>query len=260
MKFSIVTCSNNLEAYTRNVVVSLVESGSEPELLLVDNSDHRFSLPEALNHGSEKATGDVLVFCHQDVVFPPGWLDVVETQIRLIEARDPRWGVLGVMGVQASGRFAGHIHDPYRLARMGPLPCLVASLDEVCLLMRRDSGLHFDEELGGHHFYGADLCLAARWAGLKCYAIDAPLRHLSAGKKTAEFYRVAAKLKTKWSRIPRSPLAIETTCGAFPLRDTFSARLAVAYKTARRRARLRLRRLLRPNPVLPPASSPLRSS
>jgi hypothetical protein len=253
MKFSLITCSNNIDSYTRNVVASISQGAAEPELLLVDNRDNRFSLPEALNLGAANATGDVLIYCHQDVIFPPDWLRVAEAQLRLVAVRDPRWGVVGVMGVQAGGRLAGHIRDPHRLTRMGTLPCIVESLDEVCLFVRRNSGLHFDEELGGHHFYGADLCLAARRAGMKCHAIDAPLQHLSAGKKNDEFYRLAAKLKAKWSRIPRSPLAIETTCGAFLLRDTVSARLAVGFKQLRRRARMRLWRWTRPAPGASPA-------
>jgi len=241
MKFSLITCSNDLACYTRNVAASTAAWGPQFERVLVDNRDNRFTLPEALNHGRRQARGDILIFCHQDVIFPTDWLRAVESQIALVESIDPQWGVIGLMGVKANGQFAGHIQDPHTSDRLGRLPCEVATLDEVCLIIRSDLVLLFDEDLGGHHFYGADLCLAVRQEGLKCYAIDAPLRHLSGGRLSEEFFGVAARLKTKWSNIPRSPLAIETTCGAFPLRDTLPARLAAALKTIRRRARRRLR-------------------
>lgn len=240
-RFSFIVCCNNPDCYRENVVASLSRCGPEIELVPVDNRGNRFSVPEALNEGRRQAAGDVLVFCHQDVVFPPDWISTLAAQIRLVEATDPAWGVLGVMGVRNGGGFAGHIHDPHMQHRIGELPCAVKSLDEVCLILRRDCELRFDEQLGGYHFYGADLCLAARHAGLTCYAIDAPLRHLSAGRTNDEFFAQAAKLKAKWSRLPHSPRTIETTCGVFTLRDGFAAGLARAFGNLRRRVRRRLR-------------------
>ena len=49
------------------------------------------------------------------------------------------------------------------------LPARVATLDELLLVVRRDSPLRFDPELG-FHLYGADLCLQAAERGLAVVA------------------------------------------------------------------------------------------
>ena len=61
------------------------------------------------------------------------------------------------------------------MLRDGPeLPPQVATLDELLLIVRRDSGLRFDPELG-FHLYGADICLQASEQGLAVVALAALL-------------------------------------------------------------------------------------
>ena len=57
------------------------------------------------------------------------------------------------------------------MLRDGPeLPAQVATLDELLLIVKRDSGLRFDPELG-FHLYGADICLQAIEQGLAVVAL-----------------------------------------------------------------------------------------
>jgi hypothetical protein len=214
--FSVVTCVSDQDLLQKALGASFKEACGEPvELVAIDNSGNRYSAPQALNLGAARAGGEVLVFLHQDVRLPPAWFAQLSAQIRAVEESFGSWGLLGVFGVTSSGKMVGHINDPHGYRHWGHLPCRVQSLDEVCLVVRRDSNLRFDEELGGFHFYGADLCLQARQRGAGCYAIDACLEHLSGGRKDARFWEVAGRFEAKWRNVPGSPSAIATTCGIF---------------------------------------------
>jgi hypothetical protein len=64
----------------------------------------------------------------------------------------------------------GWVVDRGRMLRDGPeLPARVATLDEVLLVVRRDSPLRFYPALG-FHLYGADICLQAAERGLAVVA------------------------------------------------------------------------------------------
>jgi hypothetical protein len=95
------------------------------------------------------------------------------------------FGHLGAVGVYGVGRKGGapvrggHVVDRDRLlSEPLALPGLVETLDEILLAVPRDTSLRFDPALG-FHFYGADLCLAARKRGLPSVAVDALCFHHS---------------------------------------------------------------------------------
>ena len=72
------------------------------------------------------------------------------------------------------------------------------ALDEVLIAVRKSSGLRFTEEVPGFHCYGADLCFEAERRGLRTFAIDAPLVHLSTGKLDENYERASQWLMAKW--------------------------------------------------------------
>src|SRR5262249_30129449 len=113
-------------------------------------------------------------------------------------------GVYGVGQVAdgPGGRAApriGWVRDRRRGASGGPgLPAAVATLDELLLIVPRDSPLRFDPELG-FHLYGADLCLQARECGLAVVALGAPCRHISRGVGLpGAFFASAGVFARKW--------------------------------------------------------------
>jgi glycosyltransferase involved in cell wall biosynthesis len=63
------------------------------------NFNNPYSASHALNIGLEKAKGDIVVFCHQDVIFYKEWIDMLYERIRELEAKDKNWGVLGTAGI-----------------------------------------------------------------------------------------------------------------------------------------------------------------
>lgn len=244
MTFSVVVCVSDQDLLRKALGSCLEKAHAEPvELIAIDNSTNQYSGPQALNLGAARAHGDVVVFLHQDVLLSGGWFQRLSDQIAIVEGTSGNWGVLGVFGVSGGGRMVGHIKDPHGYRKWGRLPCPVQSLDEVCLAVRRESGLRFDEDLGGFHFYGADICLQARRQGLGCYAIDACLEHLSGGKVDGRFWEMAGRFETKWRGIPGGPAVVETTCGVFRMRTDVRAAGVFAFAKFRRKV---WRRLCRP--------------
>lgn len=86
----------------------------------------------------------------------------------------------------------------------------VETLDEVLLVVRKSSGLRFDQGLGGFHMYGADICLEARRRARKCYAIAAFCVHNTNqyGMLPWQFWKGYLQLRRKW----KAQLPIRTSC------------------------------------------------
>lgn len=190
---SFVTCVSDHKKYAACVLESL-KRNAPFETIPIDNNGNRFSAAQALNLGLERAKGNLVVFCHQDVVFPEGWV------IRLLSRLEPlnSFGVAGPAGRCTDGGYAGHVIDNGKDWHYPPLPREVQTLDELCLVIRRDSGLKFDESFEQFHLYGADLCLQARLNDLPCYAVDCGLEHLSGGVKDEQWHAGKERFIRKW--------------------------------------------------------------
>lgn len=161
------------------------------------------SAAAAFNYGMKKAKHDLCVCCHQDVFFPPGWADKLNLPMK--------FGVVGLYGMDMQGNDVGHIYDPHGYRSRGVMPCEVMSVDELCIIIDRRTGLQFDEELGGWHFYGADICLQAIKKGLKNYVIDNLAIHASGGAVNNDFHDMRMKFEKKWEG--KSPIeTFHTTC------------------------------------------------
>jgi hypothetical protein len=96
----------------------------------------------------------------------------------------------------------------------------VTSLDEVVLIVRKSSGLQFDESLPGYHFYGTDICLQARRRGMKSYAISAFCIHNTkiGNMLPWQFWRCYLFMRGKWRReLPITTPCTEITYGCWPM-------------------------------------------
>jgi len=240
--YSIVICVNDNNHFLRLIQSLDIEKDNFIEIIKIDNFDNRYSLPEALNIGINRARSQIVFLCHQDIKFPKNWIYNATEQISLVSKRDTNWSIIGVMGVKKNGFFVGNIVDPHTSFKMGNLPCEVSMLDEVCLVVKKESNLAFDESLGGYHLYGADLCMQSQQRGMKCYVINAPFTHLSGGKLDNNFWQSAKKLKNKWSMISGSENTIETTCGVLPLNDKAYTKFEYIFKSIRRKIIRRLQK------------------
>ena len=157
---------------------------------------------------------DLVVFAHQDVYLPAGWEALLRAQVACLERTDPDWAVLGVYGVAADGRHHGCVWSSGLQRVLGcafqqPVP--VISLDEVLVVLRRDSGLAFDAWLPGFHLFATDLVQTALAAGRGAYVVCAPIVHNSRPMPylRADYFRAYRYVAHKWSdRLPiRTPCA-----------------------------------------------------
>jgi hypothetical protein len=193
-------------------------TGSPHEVIAIRNAP---SAAAGLNLGLGRAKHECVVCVHQDVFLPEGWDHQFQEQLREAERRFGPVGVAGVYGVgevvkrpgrPPAAQRMGRVVDRGRMLHEAPeLPGPVATLDELLLLVRRDTPLRFDPALG-FHLYGADFCLQAQERGLGVIALDALCHHNSPSAGLPDsFFRCARVFARKWAH--RLPIA--TSCVVF---------------------------------------------
>jgi hypothetical protein len=221
VSLSFVACVSDQAVLESNLTASpCLGAGSPHEFIAFLDPP---SAASALNAGLERARHGLVVCVHQDVSLPPGWDRLVARQYRRAERQFGAIGVAGVYGVgdvipppspgiPPSVERIGHVVDRERLIRNGTdLPSRVATLDELLLIVPRESPLRFDPDLG-FHLYGADLCLQARERGLAVVALEAPCRHNSRNIwLPGSIFPSALRFARKWA--DRLPVA--TPCVLF---------------------------------------------
>jgi hypothetical protein len=170
------------------------------------------SAAKAYNDAIDRAGNDLMVFAHQDMIFPESWISQLERAIGYVEAEDPRWGVLGCYGATRDGDYRGYVYSPLDgvIGRSFECPIPVQTLDEIVLIVRKSSGLRFDDRLPHFHLYGTDICLRAAHTGMKSYAISAFCIHNAHHYLVLpkEFYECCRYIKGVW----KDYLPIQTAC------------------------------------------------
>lgn len=171
------------------------------------------SAAEAYNEAIDRSEHDIIVFAHQDVFLGENWMVQFERSLDTLRDVDPSWGVLGCYGITADGRYRGYLYSSCQAVHGAPFerPVAVQTLDEIVLVIRKSSGLRFDQHLPHFHLYGADICLTADSRGMRNYAICAPCIHNTKQNLVLplEFYECSGYLR----KSKRKHLPIQTTCG-----------------------------------------------
>lgn len=209
MSWSLVVAVNSDEVLRENLLRS-GEADYAKEISIQRNASNAAT---AYNAGMRECTGDVVVFAHQDVFLPAGWAKKLGHHVERLTAADPGWGVAGVYGVTMSGDGAGYAYslglrrfvgDPFSE------PIQISTLDEMLLIVRRTSGLRFDEQLPGFHLYGTDICMEAAVRGMRRYIVPCFALHNSRGirRLPLSFWQAYMYLRRKW----RNQLPIATPC------------------------------------------------
>jgi SAM-dependent methyltransferase len=199
-----VACVNDDPLLEANLLRSpCLAPGTPHEILLM--RDQR-SAADGLHAALEQARHDLVVLVHQDVYLPRGWDARLLAQLEEAERRLGPIGVAGAFGYtfrEGADRAAGtktsigRVCDRHLLWDMPtPLPAPADGLDEIVLVLPRDTPLRLDPSLG-FHLYGADLCLAARDRGLAVVVLDAPCLHNSLFAHLPEGFHDARELLLK---------------------------------------------------------------
>ena len=210
MQFDLVCASHDDGILTANLQRSPMVAGGAVPLHLERNAPNA---AVACNRLLDATSAPVVVFCHHDVYLPQGWDRLLATRLAEIAAHDPNWALFGPFGV---GLDAAHIGPVWSsslgqiVGRVPTTPVEVQSFDEMVIILRRDSGLRFDETLPGWHLYGTDIVTQARARGLHAYAGALPTihndrYHEALGADFGECYRA---MRRKWrDRLPlRTPI------------------------------------------------------
>jgi len=195
----VVNCNDEdqLEANLRRS--PCLDPGTPHELIVLRGQD---SAADGFRKGAEIATGEILVFVHQDVYLPRGWDSQLIEQFKEAERRFGPLGVAGAFGFLVEDGDAtplGRVIDRQTLLDVPtPLPALATGLDEIVLAMRRDSPLQTDPALG-FHLYGVDLALQAHELDLAVVVLNLPCLHNSLFHHLPpEFHESRVQLLEKW--------------------------------------------------------------
>ncbi len=209
---SFIVCVSNEEVLNANLLSSpCFAPGSRHEVLTVRNAS---SAAQGFELGIQRARHPLVVYLHQDMYLPSGWPARFVHAYRKAEKLYGSVGVAGVCGVIRKNNntvLHAHVVDRDRIIdRRQELPALADTLDEVVLAVPKDTLLRMEPALG-FHFYGADICLAARKAGLPSVVIDALCFHNSLHMVlSSAFYQSLEIFKKKWAS--ELPLTTPTLC------------------------------------------------
>ncbi|MDZ7588217.1 MAG: glycosyltransferase [Parasphingorhabdus sp.] len=208
-QFCVITAVNDDQVLQDNLLASPLFANSKVEHVQLRDQP---SASIAYNRGLDQTSAPICIFAHQDVYFPRPWLDQLCEQMAKLEEVDPDWAVLGLFGVTSFPHYIGCVWSSglqRQLGRELEMPLRAASVDEMVIILRRSSGLRFDEQLPGFHFYGTDIVQSARLAGLDGYVIYAPAVHNSVPVQTLDgaFHAAYSFMRNKWRR----QLPIHTT-------------------------------------------------
>jgi hypothetical protein len=204
-----VVAVNNKEILGRNFLASPCLRDPHPHQILFQENFSSAAL--AYNDAIDKSVNDLIVFSHQDMFFPGPWIAQLQRNCDQLGSQDPKWGVLGCSGITRVRQMRGHVYSS-GLGIVGNTsePGEVQTLDEIVLIIRKSSGLRFDEGLPHFHFYGVDICLRAAERGMKSYAISAFCLHNTYQNYNlpSEFYECCEHIRKVWKK----SLPIQTTC------------------------------------------------
>lgn len=171
------------------------------------------SASKAYNDAISSSVNDLIILCHQDMFFPSNWLDKLNLALDQLDAVGEDWGVIGCYGVTGQRREVGFLYCNANKAILGSkfqTPVPVQTLDEIVLIIKKSSGLSFDENLPYYHLYGTEICLQAMSMNKKCYAISAFCIHNSEEHVSLPlaFIRCYFMIRKKWKMC----LPIYATC------------------------------------------------
>lgn len=216
---SIIICSR-----TKTIAPVFLENikktiGIDYELIVLDNSENKYSIFEAYNLGIEQSKFNYLCFIHDDVLFHSnGWGFTVN---RLFN-ENKEFGLIGIAGSTVKSKAPSgwwSCEETYKLINIiQHFPLKKKQLqqvgledsnfkeavvvDGVFLALKKDTNVQFDKKLSGFHNY--DLNIAFEMI-LKGYRIGVTneilLEHFSIGNPNLKWFFSSIKVHNSYKRI-----------------------------------------------------------
>lgn len=248
MNWCCITAVNDTSVLEANLAASPVLQADPTRLVTLRN---QISASIAYNTGLDQTAARICVFAHQDVYLPRGWDDRLADIVARLDQQDPTWAVAGLFGVDCTGAHVGRVWSTGLGREIGapfgePVPA--QSLDELVIVLNRDSGLRFDPGLPSFHLYATDIVQIAMSARKGAYVVDLPVVHNSVATPGLRggYMQAYDAMRQKWrARLPIiTPVTHITRSGWYVrIQDLRMFRL-----NTKRKKRLRLAAALpRPN-------------
>ena len=172
------------------------------EIIQIEN-DGEMSLTQAYNKGLEMSSNDLVVFCHDDIIFDKkGWANKI---IKLF-SRNPEYGIIGIAGTTdlVDGRWwtikesmngiVSHKHEGkkwtnYYSKDQGNKVTEMVVLDGLLFMVDKTKIKHkFDEDFHGFHFYDVSFCFPNYLDGVKIgLTTQIRVTHLSIGQTNQQW-------------------------------------------------------------------------
>lgn len=221
---SIVCVYNDKNLLDNYLLKSLKDQTVEYELIIIDNTDGKFSsAAEALNYGGKKAQNDLILFVHQDMdLSSKTWLYDVEKILKSVgnfgiagvagRSKEKVWAVTNIKdGIPPKDVAPEKIHEAVK----------VQTLDECLIIIPKKifKILQFDEIVCDNwHLYAADYCLSVKKLGYDAYVVPLYAYHRSKAYPTSgEYYTTLKKLLQKHAHNHKYILLIDDWVTFYPL-------------------------------------------
>jgi hypothetical protein len=209
IQFSVCTLVTRKEEY-KEMLRSFVDKGftiDDCEFLYIDNSESCvFDAYEGYNQFLQKAKGEYIILCHQDILLHDNDKNDLLNLINEVSSKDSNWGILANAGGINLKWIATHITEGktgvIRIEKY--LPLKVKTVDENFMVVKKSANLALSNDLKGFHFYGTDICLIADLLGFNSYVIGFNLIHKSNGNTDKNFFQLKKALQKKYKRAYRS--------------------------------------------------------
>jgi len=197
---SLIICSRTqtISSILKENIKSTI--GCEYELIVIDNSESKYSIFEAYNLGISKSKYPILLFLHEDVLFhTKNWGSILLSSF----VNNPQAGLIGVAGSKIKTKmpsawwenetkflFLNIIqHSPDKETTKLDYGFKSSSFEEVVIIdgvfmaMRGNIGLNFNEKLKGFHNYDQSISIDVRKLGFQVFVTNKILiEHYSPGK------------------------------------------------------------------------------
>lgn len=193
----------------------------------------------AYNRALDATQAEIVVFAHHDVYLPKGWDALLMARLARLTAQHPDWALAGAYGVAADYRQFGPVWTSSLGQIIGRVPLQpepVHSFDEMLIVLRRSSGIRFDDSQPGWHMYGTDIVCTARAAGRAAYAIGLPCIHNDRfhGALGPDFTESYLWMQRKWPQmLPlQTPVTKISRSGLHLLRERWNMRNSHRFRVA----------------------------
>ncbi|WP_035141641.1 glycosyltransferase [Flavobacterium daejeonense] len=200
--------------------------GCEYELIVIDNSENKYSIFEAYNLGIEQSKGEYLCFIHDDILFhTQDWGNVISN----IFASDAYIGLIGIAGAKMKTKMPSAWWDcPKEYKMLNIIQHLnsnivehqqigwrentieeVVVIDGVFMVAKKLSFLRFNEKMFGFHNYDMNLSLECLINNYKIVVTkEILIEHFSLGTLNESWYTSTIKFRKLYRRY--LPLKIDS--------------------------------------------------